>query len=205
MRKLVGIIGVLLALTACGQTNDLRRPEPQLAPITNMSGAIPAEAGQYGLLAISAYATAETQHYSRPAVPFQFEPDGSFSVELPTTFDNDLVWAEIGECDLAGTALLGYVAAASEPFVDNAVTLTALRTAYRLEAPDGTLAFAWYSPDDRRVLCELLDDRMTGSDHLTIDLRLVAGWNEVAYTLDGGRGLFRSGRVPDAEWRAFLE
>lgn len=204
MRQLVGIIGVLL-LAACGQTTNLRGPEPQLAPITNMSGVIPAEAGQYGLLTFGGYATAETQHYSRPAVPFQFEPDGSFSVELPTTFDNDLVWAEMGECGLAGTALLGYVAAASEPFVDNAVPLTALRAAYRLEAPDGTLSLAWYSPTDRRVQCELLGDRLTYTDHLTIDLRLVAGWNEVAYTLDGGRGLFRSGRVTGAQWRAFLD
>jgi len=171
-----------------------------------MSGVIPAEAGQYGLLAYSGSSDGSMQDFVRPRVPFRFGVDGSFSVQLPTVFDSDFSWShEVAACHLEGTALLGLVVAANKPFVNGSVALTAMRDAYRLEAPDGTLSLAWYSPTDRRVQCELLDDRMTYSDHLTIDLRLVAGWNEVAYTLDGGRGLFRSGRVPDAEWRTFLD
>lgn len=198
---------VVLALSACGMdTNnqEARIPAAALAPVTEVTGVIPAEANQYGVIGYgyseSTGPDGTTVYVSGPHYPIVFDADGAFSTPLPTDMGPAL--DPNAACPYHSvSALLGGLYSLSEPLTGDTAAPGTARTAYRLEAGD-VIGLYWYSPTAQRVTCTIdYDPRNLTGKRESWDLRLTTGWNMVLAHTGGDTAILRTGALPELEWR----
>src|SRR5690606_38662252 len=118
---------------------EARIPAAALAPVTEVTGVIPAEANQYGVIGFGWGVVEGTDGYqvffSEPYFPMEFDEAGAFTLPLPA--DMGPVMDPAAPCPYhTASAILGGLYSLSEPLVGDTAAPGAERTAYRLEAGD---------------------------------------------------------------------
>lgn len=209
MNKLMGVgltAVVAMVLSACGmETNnqEARIPAAALAPVTEVTGVIPEEANQYGVIGLGWGVVEGADGYqvffSEPYFPMEFDETGAFTLALPS--DMGPVMDPAAPCPYhTASAILGGLYSLSEPLTGDKIALGTARTTYRLEAGD-VIGLYWYSPVAERVKCTRTGpSTLTGQDE-SWDLRLATGWNMVLAHTSGDTAIMRTGILPELDWR----